>query len=80
MIPEATIRVPEIATRLRIGIDKVYELLHDGTIPSLHRGRNYIISRHRYEQWERTFGDIPKAATQPEEPSVSFPPLGARGR
>jgi len=50
------ISVPEIARRLHIGRLAVYEMLEQGIIPSIRLGRRWIITRHAYEQWERTCG------------------------
>ena len=50
------ITVPEIAHRLSIGRLAVYELLEQGIIPGIRLGRRWIITRHAYEQWERTCG------------------------
>lgn len=48
--------VPEIARRLGIGRLAVYELLESGTIPGIRLGRRWLVTRHAYEQWERTCG------------------------
>jgi excisionase family DNA binding protein len=48
--------VPEIARRLDIGRLAVYEMLEQGIIPAIRLGRRWIITRHSYEQWERTCG------------------------
>jgi excisionase family DNA binding protein len=50
------ISVPEIARRLDIGRLAVYTMLEQGIIPSIRLGRRWIITRHAYEQWERTCG------------------------
>jgi len=50
------ITVPEIARRLSIGRLAVYELLQRSEIPAIRLGRRWIITRHAYEQWERTCG------------------------
>lgn len=46
----------EICQRLHLAPLTVYARFENDTIPSLHPGRNWIISRRAYEQWERTFG------------------------
>jgi excisionase family DNA binding protein len=48
--------VPEIARRLNIGRLAVYTMLEQGIVPGIRLGRRWIITRHAYEQWERTCG------------------------
>jgi excisionase family DNA binding protein len=48
--------VPEIARRLEIGRLAVYTMLEQGVLPGIRLGRRWIITRHAYEQWERTCG------------------------
>ncbi len=48
--------VPEIAQRLDIGRLAVYTMLEQGIIPGVRVGRRWIITRHAYEEWERTCG------------------------
>jgi len=50
------ISVPEIARRLNIGRAAVYSMLEQGIMPGIRLGRRWIITRHAYEQWERTCG------------------------
>lgn len=50
------ITVPEIAQRLDIGRMAVYAMLEQGVVPAIRLGRRWIITRHAYEQWERTCG------------------------
>lgn len=50
------ISVPEIARRLDIGRLAVYAMLDQGILPGIRLGRRWIITRHAYEQWERTCG------------------------
>ena len=52
----ARLTVPEIAQRLGIGRLAVYAMLERGIIPGIRLGRRWIITRHAYEQWERTCG------------------------
>lgn len=56
--PARTITVEEITHRLRVGEMMVYRMLENRQIPALRPGRNWIISRARYEQWEATFGGV----------------------
>lgn len=50
------ITVEEIAERLDIGRQAVYAMLEQGILPGVRVGRRWIITRHSYEQWERTCG------------------------
>jgi len=50
------ISVPEIAQRLDVGRLAVYTMLEQGIMPGIRLGRRWIITRHAYEQWERTCG------------------------
>jgi excisionase family DNA binding protein len=54
--------VQEIANRLGIGRLAVYSMLESGIIPGIRVGRRWLITRHAYEQWERTCGTSPKAS------------------
>ena len=56
MNPRARMTVEEIARRLDIGRLAVYAMLEQGIIPAIRLGRRWIITRHCYEQWERTCG------------------------
>ncbi|MGE5571106.1 MAG: excisionase family DNA-binding protein [Rhodospirillales bacterium] len=48
--------IPEIAARLSIGRLAVYDMLEHGILPGIRLGRRWIVTRHAYEQWERTCG------------------------
>ena len=50
------ISVLEIAKRLDIGRLAVYAMLEQKIIPAIRVGRRWIVTRHAYEQWERTCG------------------------
>ena len=50
------ISVPEIARRLDVGRLAVYAMLEKGIMPGIRLGRRWIITRHAYEQWERSCG------------------------
>jgi len=54
--PRIRISAVEIAHRLNIGRQAVYSLLERGIIPAVRLGRRWIITRHAYEQWERSCG------------------------
>ena len=64
------ISVPEIAQRLEIGRVAVYSLLEQGSLPGIRLGRRWIITRHAYEQWERTCG-MRAGAGLPAQPEVT---------
>ena len=53
---DSRISIPEIAQRLSIGRLTVYAMLEQGIIPGVRLGRRWIVTRHAYEQWERTCG------------------------
>ena len=48
--------VPEIAQRLDIGRLAVYTMLENEVLSGIRLGRRWIVTRHAYEQWERTCG------------------------
>jgi excisionase family DNA binding protein len=48
--------VLEIATRLSVGRLAVYAMLEQGMIPAIRLGRRWIVTRHAFENWERTCG------------------------
>ena len=50
------ISVPEIAHRLDMGRLAVYTMLDQGIIPAIRLGRRWIVTRHAFENWERTCG------------------------
>ena len=50
------ITVAEIARRLGIGRPAVYTMLEQQILPAVRLGRRWIVTRHAYEQWERTCG------------------------
>jgi excisionase family DNA binding protein len=60
--------VQEIARRLDIGRCTVYAMLEQGIMPGIRLRRRWIITRHAYEQWERTCGmrARPGLGAQPE--------------
>jgi excisionase family DNA binding protein len=58
-VVSARITVDEIARRLDIGKRAVYVMLESGLMPGLRIGRNWLITRHAYQQWERTAGMTP---------------------
>jgi excisionase family DNA binding protein len=54
--PPARMTVDEIARRLAIGRLAVYAMLEQGIIPAVRLGRRWIVTRHAFENWERTCG------------------------
>lgn len=46
----------EIAERLGVGPRAVYGLLEQGVLPGIRVGKRWLITRHAYEEWERTCG------------------------
>jgi excisionase family DNA binding protein len=48
--------IPEIASRLSVGRIAVYTMLEQGIIPAIRLGRRWIVTRHAFEEWERTCG------------------------
>ena len=62
------ISIPEIAVRLSIGRLAVYTMLEQGIIPAIRLGRRWIVTRHAFENWERTCG-MP-TGLQLEKPSI----------
>jgi excisionase family DNA binding protein len=59
--------VPEIAQRLDIGRLAVYTMLEQRILPGVRLGRRWIITRHAYEQWERTCGLRPETGLHPTQ-------------
>jgi len=51
-----TITVPEIARRLDVCEETVYQMLKAHEIPNLRHGHRFIVSRTAYEHWEATIG------------------------
>jgi excisionase family DNA binding protein len=52
----ARMTVEEITRRLNIGRRAVYAMLEQGILPGIRLGQRWLITRHAYEQWERTCG------------------------
>ena len=55
--------VPEVAKRLRLSPNKVYELLHAGQIPHIRPGRKFLIPTQALERWIETAAQIEDANT-----------------
>jgi excisionase family DNA binding protein len=65
-VHSARISVPEIANRLGIGRLTVYAMLERQILPGIRLGRRWIITRHAYDQWERTCGMRPGTGLVPQ--------------
>jgi excisionase family DNA binding protein len=63
----ARITVEEIARRLNIGRQTVYAMLEQKVLPGIRLGQRWLITRHAYEQWEKTCGASPR-------PGLPVPP------
>jgi len=50
------ISIPEIAARLSIGRLTVYAMLEQGILPGIRLGHRWLVTRHAFEEWERTCG------------------------
>jgi excisionase family DNA binding protein len=46
----------DVAERLNVGARAVYTMLEQGVLPGIRLGRRWIVTRHAYEDWERTCG------------------------
>jgi excisionase family DNA binding protein len=56
----ARITVEEIAQRLSIGRQTIYAMLKQGILPGIRLGQRWLITRHAYEEWEKTCGTSPR--------------------
>ena len=68
--PRARMTVEEIAQRLDLGRLAVYTMLEQGIIPAIRLGRRWIVTRHAFENWERTCG-MPTGLQQKTEHKVT---------
>lgn len=53
----ARMTVGEIARRLNVGRQTVYGMLERGIMPGIRLGKRWLVTRHAYEEWERTCGN-----------------------
>jgi excisionase family DNA binding protein len=67
--PSNRMSVDEIARRFDIGRLAVYAMLEQGILPGIRLGRRWIVTRHAYEEWERTCGTRSNPGLQ-NEPEV----------
>lgn len=66
MNPRPRMTVEEIAHRLEIGRLAVYTMLEQGIIPGIRLGRRWIVTRHAFDNWERTCGMSTGLQRRPE--------------
>ena len=59
----------EAAVMLHMGVKKLYELIHDGSLPALILGRRYLLSRSRIHEMLRTGNVVTAADDVAPEPS-----------
>ena len=54
------LKVPEVASELRIARSRAYELVANGTIPAVKIGRSVRVSRKELERWlkEQRYLDV----------------------
>jgi excisionase family DNA binding protein len=57
----------DVARRLNVGTRAVYTMLEQGVLPGIRLGRRWLITRHAYEEWEKTCGLRP--ATDVPDPT-----------
>jgi excisionase family DNA binding protein len=66
----------QVAQRLKIGTRAVYVMLEQGILPGIRIGQRWLITRHAYEEWEKTCGlrsapDVPQATGLNGKPEVT---------
>jgi excisionase family DNA binding protein len=49
--PHEYLKVPEVAEKLRIARNTIYQLVGEGEIPSVRIGRSVRVSRKELERW-----------------------------
>ncbi len=54
----------DVAVRLNVSAGRVYQLLADGTIPCVRRGRSVRVPRLAYERWLTSLADEAEAAVR----------------
>ena len=54
------LKVPEVATELRIARSRAYEMVANGTIPAVKIGRSVRVSRRELKRWleEQRYLDV----------------------
>jgi excisionase family DNA binding protein len=73
---KARLTPQDIAQRLHVGTRTIYGLLEQGILPGIRIGQRWLITRHAYEEWERTCGmrsapDVPAATGLNGQPEVT---------
>ena len=60
----------DVARRLNVGTRAVYSMLEQGILPAARLGQRWLITRHAYEEWEKTCGlqAIPHVAVATPRP------------
>ena len=53
---EGRISIDEIAAFLSVGKATVYAMLNQHIIPAIKVGKRWIVTRHAFEEWEKTCG------------------------
>jgi excisionase family DNA binding protein len=66
----------EVAQRLHVGTRAVYAMLEQGILPGIRLGKRWLITRHAYEEWEKTCGlraasDLPQTTGLNGQPEVT---------
>jgi len=61
------ISIPEIAARLSIGRLTVYAMLEQGILPGIRLGHRWLVTRHAFENWERTCGSAQGGPGLPQQ-------------
>jgi len=56
------LRPADVAARLGVTPGRVYQLLTDGTLPCIRRGRSVRVPRQAYERWLSSLADEAEAA------------------
>ncbi len=54
MLEPATMTVRQMAKYLGIGVNKAYEIVHNGTIPSIKIGRQIKVPKKSLDSWIET--------------------------
>lgn len=63
----------DVAERLHIGTRAVYMMLEQGILPGIRIGHRWLITRHAYEEWEKTCG-LRAAADLPQTTGLNVKP------
>lgn len=58
------LRPADVATRLGVTPGRVYQLIKDGTLPCIRRGRSVRVPRQAYDRWLSSLADEASAAVR----------------